>query len=384
MSTIDEFKTLSKYCEVESNQKFPFKNISLKTILNFFKTPLISSEKHILLKLDFCSILDPVFKPEQLDKKIEWITKDISIDYNTNNFQSKITSFKNSFKSNDNLDLDYDWILKQNECLKTLNRKELYALRAYTEKGYDIINEHLFPVMIYNRSLVEQYKLAKSSYFPLFFIFYNKIKETSTDKIDEGYISSDLKCISIIKKIKNNTFSYEKIYNLLIPVYPEVEQKFWCNIIDDYISLLNTIILTKTIPTTKSLTLYRGEKTIYSSIHNNMLYSNMFSSTSLLLSEAYKFSNPDKKCCIKIISVPVNKRVLFLTPISMQKNELEILLGSYSVFEIKDSLEKYNYYKFDNDLITSDYKEICKLGSPMKTIYLTFKTYNENYEFEYD
>jgi len=249
-------------------------------------------------------------------------------------YEIKYNEYNKKFvnKIQNYIDIEYmqEFMQKQSIFLKSLNPRELYALKYYTYRGDVYLNAYIdgtfYPKMIqqYGDSIVDEG--SDLCYFFYQFLdyftvnrYYNEIQVPIED--DSVFIEF----------IQENYLSFN--------------ETIWMFVFELYIQELKQIF-DKAPLTEKRLVLYRGIKNNYVAKNSYKGYyiTNHFSSTSLFSEIAFRYTDAKDRKMLKII-VDKGLPLIFVEGISLSPNEFEVLIPMKATLYIDYASKKINYYK---------------------------------------
>ena len=287
-------------------------------------------------------------------------------------------NFEHEFfdKAGSELDLDVSYMKSMHKYIQGLDVVKLFAIIGYTLRGNHFVQMFkTSKVFEYPRSLLMKCS-PEGVYFPLFFpmlslMFENRQNRSIVEiysckdhfEKSQGYISDTLNYISnyfsnyptglsdimsLLKKSpQSQTFlefwtntpqeTKEDIYHKLVSNVKCFSPKFIENAVGRLSETLNEVI-NNAPPTTKPMTLYRGDLGRWSEQKVNQVFNaQAFISTSLSMKSAKGFMPKGGRgniCCMNIINVPAGSKLVYLDGISQCKNEYEFLIDSNTNFKV--------------------------------------------------
>ncbi len=416
------------------NNLFGNQSQNFKTIYNELESPdlIILSQNKVFAPLKTLDInqmilpsfdhTKPLFNVLALDTKFNFnqvISNCKTI--NTNNiipnniYLEGITT--NNLQNLNNI-VDVKWFHKINNYISKLNNKQIFTVFAYTYKGDGIANSFLRNNNNFESDDLDNTELFDTftnniywtdSYFPFYFqlvdfikktdindfklyfnnlkyddmpfmnmiSFYENLKALNTFKAECRQIfSKNSNLIDIIKIIQNeNRHSINYMLISALCFANTFNIKFWKNIISDFISDLNTIILNAP-PTTNFFITYRGTKKNYLkknspdlSFKDNTLYKHgvlyqdsSFISTTIDIQNSESFINYVDNCCLQRILIPPDTRCLPISGLSrFGDNEKEILLPINSLMFLSKNIQKVPIYLSNVNNNFDNISNICPL-----------------------
>lgn len=300
-----------------------------KQLLIETKTIDISYMKNLIETNEYEMFLEKRRTNENLD----FIETDYKYKIKYNNYNHK---FINKIQDNINKELLQSFINQQNEFLKTLSLREIYALKYYTYHGDVYLNSYIDGT--FNPSLIKETGdgIVDSDtdvcYFFYQFLDYFSIYNTYNDiKVP---IDDDIKFINFLKE---NYLKFEDhIYKFVFDLYLKELQE----------------LFKKAPRTTKKMVLYRGIDSNYILNKSERGYykTSHFTSTSLFAEKAFAYTKIKNRIMIKII-VDENLPLIFVEGITLAKGDFEVIIPLNSVLYIDYALKKVNYYKNSNEII---------------------------------
>lgn len=359
-----------KYCNTFNlgDLKKPIVNISMN--IDF---PIMKMESSVGFNLDALNFATQDFI----------LTRIKGIFFNFNNYSLKNLLHKgvnDSVAYFEDL-IDYNWLFAMNDYIYNLSTEDLYTIIGYTHYGDVIVNNYMRNKLNENKFMKDLTQINKwfVTYYPFFFQAISYIEENDVNMFlkEENNTTKIYIPSSIAEHSIDNKFFKEKSmyvidilqfihngellkcstkYILLYLIAPYLDfTLFWKKVIQRYIFDLNYII--KMTPVlTQPLVVYRGVKDDYYLKGNaGFIYkTDSFISTSVNLTSALNFAGP--KCCFKRITLLPNTHALLLVGISKYSNEIELLLGSESMFYITKA--KKLIPKITTDICKDNYNEI--------------------------
>lgn len=251
-------------------------------------------------------------------------------------------------KKHFNLNIDNDWLQKQNQYVASLSTEDLFNLYGYTHKGDVYVNNYLrgqLDVELFMNDInsfsdfIDEYL-----YFPLFFPAMRVITSKCKTHKQCAYMFESPPTqdeLDTFLQLKDTTISMTDKYDALSTIASQLSfEHFWKVVIQQYVDSLDKII--RGAPrTTHRMVLYRGVKSDYflSGIkYNNprdrIYTANNFVSTSSSIQVASNFADFDiTNCCFMRMVIPAGTSMILLTGVSAY-TESEFLLGRTTKFYI--------------------------------------------------
>jgi hypothetical protein len=383
---------IDDYCKSKDISKLKY---PISFIIKEIKLPIIDyiKENSAVLKKNFSLLtLDKIWY-KLANKKVNIKYSNINvIEYIINNslnnsqntpyvnLEQKISSINHSF--------DIKWFNEQNSYLLSLSLKEKYTLYGYTNKyGSKILNMYLNENS--EKAIAEIYEMLTDINIKkceIYFPFFHQILDL-INHISPKYISTNQeKFIEFLNNLeelkKKDKIQQSNIYIYFIKNIKLFNKKeFWIHVL---LETANTIdkIIKNSPPTTSPLLVYVSNniETFDKIVNNNtLLYG--FVSCSLDLQTTFHFMDFEnkylnEKCCLKLIKIPKDSRVLYLPTLSSHDNEAEILISKNSIFKVISINEKFNYNKelYNQNI---DYENICDSSEKIIVSELEFINYEE-------
>lgn len=246
------------------------------------------------------------------------------------------------------MDIDNDWLQRQNEYIRSLSTEDLFNVYGYTYHGDVFVNYYLrgtFDVPEFKEHL-RTFDVDNERYFPLFFPAIRAISkygETTIHLVFDTLKPSEdavAKAMSLQRKDVNNSDKYR----ILMSIAKDLSyDRFWVSVLEMYRDALEKII--RNAPaTTQPMVLYRGVSTDYyltkfMTSHKDRIHiANSFVSTTSAISVAADYVDFDTtNCCFMRMFVPKGTQMLLMAGISLFNDESEFLLGHKSQFYITKS-----------------------------------------------
>jgi len=356
-----------------------------KTILDFFCNNVINYTKTSSTDDTLNKIIEEHNKLPDSYLKNELINLHHYI--NTNNIQQtyKITIYFNNFnyENYDNINNFLGLHTFNRECNYKLYNKEIVLSYEILQLMYnDNLQRYINLQIIYIQSLSTEEKNIIKDYTKIeSFSFLNEYISNPTIGFIERYKSKmyfssiceefgnsfcDIICALYPQHNNINRIKYKEFNEDADEIYNSITEEQWHIILQTYLVELNRIILGAPA-TTEDFLCFRGSTSDYvisntisqEETINIFLTNSRPSSISVNFESAHSFYNlgtdPVNKTMYRVLVTPGCK-LLFATPLSAIKSEMEFIVPIYHIFASKDLFTRINSYNCfnNNDTICID------------------------------